>query len=189
MEIIKTLDILETHIGLRVNYEKSSVHCIGNAKKFHIERPIVWNPGGLSVLSHNVNNDCKSNYEILLKKSENVLNLWRHRQLSLLGKILVVNSLVSSLFVYTMQVELDPPKEIIERFKQIVQKYLWSGKRAKIKLDTLQAATENGGCRLTNLLLKNQAIKAAWILRNNEYCCDQKMLIAPKGLGELILVM
>ena len=35
LEVIKVLHVVETNIGLKVNYDKSSIHCVAGAKPFH----------------------------------------------------------------------------------------------------------------------------------------------------------
>ena len=52
--VINILAQMETQIGLKVNYEKSSIHCINNAHKFACDKPIVWDPGGATVLGIDV---------------------------------------------------------------------------------------------------------------------------------------
>ena len=46
-------------------------------------------------------NNC---FEPNIAKMENVVNLWFNRQLALMGKVLLVNTLMSSLFTYKMSV-------------------------------------------------------------------------------------
>ena len=57
----------------------------------------------------------KINYEQLLAKTENTLNKWSNRTLSLAGKVQVINSLVASIYVYKMTVLPQPPERLFNR--------------------------------------------------------------------------
>ena len=177
--VIQLLADIETNIGLRVNYEKSSIHRIANAPAFKCSKPLVWAPGGIAVLGINVFDEFIVNYKKILHKANNVLQTWYHRQLSLMDKILIINTLVCSLFVYLMQVERDPPDCILKEFDSIVHAFLWRDKKAKIKMSQIQAPRKFSRLKLTNLKLKNASIKIAWIFQNSPFAKVQLEAIPP----------
>ena len=94
---------------------------------------------------------------------ECILQIWQKRGLSLLGKILIVNSLVGSLFTYRLSVLPKIPSSYIDRFNKLVKDFIWNGRKAKIALRTLQGEKENGGLGLVNLRTKDIALKLQWI--------------------------
>ena len=47
---ISTLVLIEKNIGLTVNYDKSCICSIGEAKSFQCSKLLIWDPGGLTVL-------------------------------------------------------------------------------------------------------------------------------------------
>ena len=180
-EVIKTLTDIEANTGLRVNYEKSSIHTVAEAKRFDCEHNFIWDPGGITVLGIDVFQSSEQ-FDKLLDKAKSVLTLWTKRKLTLMGKILVINTLIASLFVYVMNVSTDPNEEFFVNFDKLLYNYIWNGKRAKIPMDLLKLTKESGGLNLTNLRLKCKALKIAWLFTPNDFCQAQINAVAPEGL-------
>ena len=120
----------------------------------------------------------------LIHKAENILKLWKHRQLSLMGKILLINTLVGSLFVYVMQVSEEPDTEFFVKFDRIITEFIWEGKRAKVPIELLQAPKRWGGLNLINLRRKCKALKIGWLFREEELVRAQLSTITPNELGD-----
>ena len=69
------------------------------------------------------------------------------RDLSLMGKIQVINALVGSLFMYKMTVLPNVPDKVIQRVESIIKDFIWNGKRAKIKFEMFKTNKGNWGFR------------------------------------------
>ena len=80
-----------------------------------------------------------------------------------MGRILVVNTLIESLFVYKMQVLEPMSQNILSSIEKAIWQYVWAGKRAKIAYHSLQACKEHGGLRLVNLRKKQTALLIRWV--------------------------
>ena len=132
-QVIQTLTDIEANIGLKVNYEKLSIHCIAGMCPFKCNKSLVWDPGGLQVLGIEIMKNPQSNYMSILKKCESVYTNWYNRQLSLTGKTMIVNTFVSSLFTYVMQVEEDPDEAIVKEFYKLTKNFIWNGNEQKLK--------------------------------------------------------
>ena len=74
----------------------------------------------------------------LLEKMNRTLNAWHNRGLSLIGKVNIVNTLVSSLFVYKIMVLPRIPQTMIKRMNGTINKFLWNDGKPKIALEILQ---------------------------------------------------
>ena len=61
----------------------------------------------------------------------NILKVWACRNLTLKGKITIINSLIISLFVYPISITTTPP-EVLEEIDQAIFKFLWSNEKPKI---------------------------------------------------------
>ena len=72
------------------------------------------------------------NYEEILSKMLNVIDDWINRCGTLLGRILIVNTLMESLFVYKLSVLEDMPEKLIIKLETAIDNYLWKGKKARI---------------------------------------------------------
>ena len=103
------------------------------------------------------------NYEGLVSKIEEILNTWSNRNISLIGKINIVNTLCGSLFVYKMQVLPNIKPNLINRIEKIFLEYLWNKGKPKISLRTLQGNKVDGGLGLIDLCKKEMSLKIAWI--------------------------
>ena len=185
IEALRTLSQLEANIGLKVNYEKSNIYCIGNAKPIACDKPLTWDPGGLCILGVQVQEDSELTYHSILEKGSQVLSQWSRNWLPLVAKVTIINTLISSLYVYHMQVLPDPSELLYSRFEKSLHQFLWGNKRAKIPLRLLQQSKEKGGLRLVDLRSKNKSTKIAWLFCMDEFNSNQIKSIAPPELGIL----
>ena len=168
---LKCIERFGKRTGLLLNYEKTNVYRIGSLKnsdaKFYTTKELNWKNGVINVLGVCVSNDIQeavnSNYDSLCTRAEKKLNSWKRRTLSLLGKISIINTLVASMFVYTMTVLPPIPDKYITRLERMFTTFLWNGHRAKIPMETLMADKKHCGGQLINLKIKDMALKAAWV--------------------------
>ena len=85
------------------------------------------------------------NFDKIIIKLRTIIESRKYRSLTLMGKVLVVNMLLSSLFIYKLTVLPAILDDILEKYNQAVTDFLWNGKRPKIPLDILQACKEPRG--------------------------------------------
>ena len=182
-EVIRTLTLMEAQIGLVVNYEKSSVYALNDTPRCTVNRTIPWDPGGPNLLGINLSKTSEELYIEIIKKVQAVAKTWDHRNLTLIGRTLLINSLMGSLFVYKMQVLPDPSDRIIKDFENIIVKCIWNGKKPKVKTTTLYANKQKGGLRLVNLKHKFKALKIAWLFREDVFIQNQLSMLPPTELG------
>ena len=168
--LLNTLQICQQHTGLTVNYNKTALYRIGSIKKtnakLYTQHEIRWTSEDISVLGTTVThkqNTAELNYEGVMVKVKAILSSWKHRGLSLEGKILVINSLIMSLFVYKMQVIPNIPQKIIKQLEVMLKQFIWNNKKAKVPIQTLTRSRNQGGLNLTNIKNREIAIKATWI--------------------------
>lgn len=169
----KVFSIVETNMGLAINYDKTVVYCIGSLcnseAKLYTIKPLAWTNDPISVLGVTITNDLALlgvlNYADILNRVQTICNMWGNRMLSLSGKVLVVNTLIASLFVYKMSVLPNLPKIFIQQFNAIIHKFLWEGKRAKITTRILVTPRECGGLKLVDLELRQYALKSSMALQ------------------------
>ena len=182
--IVHLLYELEHNTGLKVNYEKSSIHPVGGAKKpEQLSQNFVWDPGGVNVLGINTADNGISVFMEIFEKVKSVAKSWVNRQISLTGKVLLVNSLMASLFTYKMQVTDTPPPAYFKQYDRIIESFLWSNKRPKIKTDILKAKHKFGGLNLVDLNLKCISLKIPWIFRNGTFSEHFINMHIPQELG------
>ena len=160
--IVEALSKAEDHLGLKVNYEKSSIYQIGSLKnsdaKLYTVRNIVWTELPLKVLGVHIHDSITERIELnfnpLIDKVESVLSLWKSRKCTLTGRILIINTLVESLFVHKMQCIELLLENMYKKFHEIILNFVWQGKKNKISHTSLSAPKLQGGLRLANLKYK-----------------------------------
>ena len=88
-----------------------------------------------------------------VKKIYNVLELWRMRHLSLMGRIIIFKSIALRKIGYLSLLTI-VSQSIIEELNEIQKKVLWSNKKCKIKHGTLHNYYKNGGVKNVDINLK-----------------------------------
>ena len=157
--------------GFTINYQKTTVYRIGSIKDsdamFYTEKDLCWTNGPINILGvfvhHSLQKTMEANYRPIVEKSKAILNAWSHRKLSLIGKILIVNTLVASLFVYRMTVLPSIPSMYVNQMNNLIKQFLWEQGKAKIAFKTLQSHKKCSGLGLVNLEMKDISLKISWI--------------------------
>ena len=80
-----------------------------------------------------------------------------------MGKVLIVNTLCESLFVYRLTVLPNLDEVMIKKLESVINGYIWGNKRARIAGETLKCDKACGGLRLFDIRRKQVALKAGWI--------------------------
>ena len=71
-------------------------------------------------------------------------NCWEYRRLTLLGKIVVLKSLIASQLVYMLS-PLPTNQQVLDEINNIFYKFLWDVKGDKIKRSIMISDYKNGG--------------------------------------------
>ena len=166
---MKIFAAFENFSGLHINYNKTKIMRLGLAAKtnarIYSKLPLIWSDGPVKILGMWIDPDIqtiiKLNHENALKKVEGIFKLWSQRSLSLIGKVLVVNTLAVPQFMYIMQCLPIISETILSNFQALVRKFIWSGCKPKVSLECLQQSTEKGGLNLIDLKIKDRSIKFA----------------------------
>ena len=122
---------------------------------FCTEKNCIWTKGPVNFLGVNVSLDKNEmyvlNYESQLKKLQNILDIWRQRDVTLNGKVIIVKSLALSQLIYLFSVLPNPPNYFIKKLEQTLFKFIWNGKPDKISRKTMYSNKEDGGLKMTNI--------------------------------------
>ena len=173
---INTLTLVEAQLGLQVSYEKTTIYRVGslyksNAKLF-TQNDFVWSDDPISLLGVKIPcNGVTSNENLqgVMRKLHQVCDKWINRQATIFGKIVIINALMGSLFVYKMSTMMFLQPVDIANIEKIIRRFLWNGKKAKISLFTLMKRKQDGGLRLVNLAAKQQTIKISWVYKLDNF--------------------
>ena len=198
-EIKKALNIIETFgtfSGLKLNKTKTEGIWIGRLKRSKdkidninfTDKPIKV----LGVYFGLNKEECnKLNWESKMNKAKNLMKSWEKRHLSIMGKILIIKTLIIPQFTYIASVTFLSKEQIAELEKEIY-KFIWNGKRDRVKRQTLIADFEKGGLNMIDVKSYFKALIAKWALYllNSK---DDKWAIIPKfylnQFGDNLLIL
>ena len=134
----------------------------------HTQKPLswVWEITVLRVKFSAITNMIgELNYLQLLNKVNGLALDWKTRSLTLNGRVLIVNTLLVSQFVYKFLNLSSPSIATLGAFTHLVKDLLWPNKRPTAAYDKLTLPYTRGGLQLVDLYLKDVSLKAAWIQR------------------------
>ncbi len=193
--IIETFDFIQRNTGLKVNYDKTSIYCIGSLMHsdatLFTQKSFKWVNTPITVLGVDITHDkpdlIHRNYKAVFKKISNITNVWKNRNLSLAGKVLTINTLMTSQFIYKLSCLNSPTEDQYKEYKQVIRTYLWDERSAKIAYDTLTCSSEHGGFKLIDLKKKDSALKIQWIKRiaENKKLATLAYYFLP-GVGDIL---
>ena len=157
--------------GFTVNYDKTIILRIGSLRNSDIalltKKTVAWTNEPINILGVWVSADKQAayerNYKELYNKAKAVLRKWQNKTSSLLGKVMIVNVLVTSLFEYRMAVLPKMTTAMFKSMKMEITKYIWNGAKAKIPYNMLIQSKNEGGAGLVDLETKDKATKITWL--------------------------
>ena len=174
---IQTLQVIEEQIGLTISYEKTCVYRVGSLQyseaKLYTSKNLAWSDNDLEMLGITITNGPQQNnksFDPTIKKFKATADTWMNRQLSITGKVLVINSLLASLFTYKMSTLPQMSTQQVSKLHEIINKLLWKGGKIKIPLHVLQRKKQHGGLGLVNFTVKHEALHIQWVKKVCE--CD-----------------
>ena len=146
------------------------------------EKNLKWPEQKVKALGVWFSNDPQISLSLnLLEKLETArkcLTSWSLRRLSLIGKIVVLKSLVASQLVYVLT-SLQSKESIIREVNNLFYDFLWDRKSDKIKRKVMINDFKDGGLGMLDIESFNKALKCSWI---KKYLDDEN-----KGKWKLFL--
>lgn len=162
--LFKVLHSFGVASGLKLNKSKTEAMWIGsNEEKQYMEScgiKFVTEVFSLGIwFSTNENNCIEGNYAAKFDKFCRALNLWKYLwELSLKGKITIINTLALPLLLYiTSSLPIPVNRE--------AYKFIWNNKPEKVSRETLTADIEIGGLKMINFEYIFKAQKVMWAKR------------------------
>lgn len=164
----------ENASGCALNKPKTKGITIATKKIPETETAIEWDPpDGMKVLGATYFEDAQMtenvNWIRAVEKVEQKIDLLNYRQLSLRGKVYILNTMVLSKVVFLSTVIPMPSWAWCDSkgngIKQMVFKYLWGNANPEpIKREIIMLPKEKGGLGLLNLVHQGQALRLKFLL-------------------------
>jgi hypothetical protein len=84
------------------------------------------------------------NFTEKVQSVKKILNLWSYRDLTYIGKVTVIKTLALPILVQCLTVLPNPPDSILNDIEKMLYKFLWNGKKDKIKRSIIINEYEEG---------------------------------------------
>ena len=165
---LKEIEDFGSVSGLTLNLDKTEGIWVGGFKDndpsmFNIK----WTKESVRYLGifigHDTEECCRMNWDTKVDNLKKTLQIWKMRQLSLFGKVLIVKSFAISKIIYTASI-LIPHDDFIKRVNKIIYDFLFNN-NCRIKRKTLSLDLEEGGIKMVDLEKKMLSLQAAWASR------------------------
>lgn len=119
----------------------------------------VWFTGQCSTEDHYL-----LNFKPQLSKIRGVCESWNARNLSIKGKVTLVNSLMISLLQYQCSLFFTPP-QVFRDYRKFVTDFIWNGRKAKVAYATIILPVAQGGLNVMDLETRVMVSTLQWIRR------------------------
>ena len=149
------IEIFGNFSGLMINRNKTEGLWIGKLKHSQDKvKNIKWTNKPIKTLGIYYGHDyieCeKLNWEKKIEKMNSLFLSWSKRNLSILGKVLIIKALITPIFTFIVSSCVIP-----EKYKKEIEskcfKFIWNGKPDKVKRNTLIGDFEKGGLNMIDI--------------------------------------
>ena len=166
---IEVVDSFGNVSGLRLNPTKTKAIWLGPWRERE-EKPLgfKWPKEPVRALgifiSYDERQNNKKNFLVKIDKLASKLEVWRSRNLSLLGRCLITKCLGIPQLVYSMSIP-DVPLTCIPTINTTIFQFIWKNKKDKIKRQVMYQNYDKGGIRVPNAEVMAKSLRLAWIPR------------------------
>ena len=146
--------------------EKSVLYWVGPWKQKLIPQNIsvTIETASINVLGVYIGNDNnknnKENFRVQLASMRNNINMWKFRNLTLIGKITLSESTGMSNLIYSMSM-VETPQNIINESQTKLNKFIWGNYPPRVIYKSLVASYEKGGLKAPDIVSKGSQISMA----------------------------
>ena len=127
--------------------------------------------------SYNKKIEQEKNFLNHIVKIQNILKLWKLRNLTIEGRIVVFKSLaISKLIDLALVTEI--PTTTINFLTKIQMEFIWKGKIPKIRYNTLRNDCKRAGLKNVDIFSKVLSLECSWIKRLLDNLFHQRKVIS-----------
>ena len=171
---ISLLEKFEKCSGLKINFEKSECYKIGslrNSKRLiNTYKPVKWSTGPMNILGVKIPINSKQsifklNLQDKILNIKQVLNTWSSRNLTIVGRINIVKSLILPKLTYALTILPNIPNSYVEEIQKLIYLFIWNSKIDKIKRNVQINDKKEGGLSVPDIESYAKALKISWIQR------------------------
>jgi hypothetical protein len=169
------LSAFEQLPGLKINFHKSELYCFGEAKDQDQEYAELFgcNQGefpirylGIPIQFRRLTND---EWKIVEERLQLRLSSWKGKLLSIGGRLVLINSVLSNMVLYMLSFFL-LPKGVLKRLDFFHSRFFWQGDSEKkkyrlTKWSVVCRPKDQGGLGIQDLEVNNTTLLGKWLFR------------------------
>ena len=150
--LVATLQLFSRFSNLKINNDKTEIFAIG---RHHLDQMNYPHKVRTSikilgiVFDYNSSSRMKANFELILKSIKDILNMWKWRGLTLLGKIQIVKFFIIPK-VLSKAALVAITEILIKEINSLIYRFIWKG-NDKIKRAALVNDIEDGGLKMLDI--------------------------------------
>lgn len=172
-ESLLELDWFARVSGLNINYSKTQLIWIGKKKYSNDvlcpDRELSWGGTSFKLLGINfdvdLNRIVKINYDEKLIQIKNIMKQWSRRNLTVIGRITVVKTLVIPVLNHLFVSLPNPSKTMTSQISDLLYEFVWNSRTHRVKRDVLVKDIYQGGLKMLDINSFIPALKSTWIRR------------------------
>ena len=170
VECFKILDSFEKSSGAKVNKTKTYGLYTGPWRdKIPEFKEIKWTKNNVKTLGihHGYNIDEAAIWLEKINKIKNCIQVWKTRDLTYVGKVLVIKTLILSQIGFLAE-SLNVPNLVVKEIESLLWYFLWDGKQPLVSRNTMYLDKDEGGVNMPNLrnILISKRVKLIYKILN-----------------------
>ena len=173
VELFKVTKDFRAISGLSLNQNKTLIFWLGPWRT-RTTNPLFLGQCGntMSTLGISVGRNLKEqnliNFNNKIHKIENTFSTWNQRNLSLLGKILVIKSQAMSNIIYSLS-NIQIENTYLEQMQKNINRFVWGSNYNRVKHSTMIADYDKAGLRMPDVKCTNMSLRLPWLGRILEF--------------------
>lgn len=174
------LSVFEKLSGLKINFHKSELFCFGQAKECYDQYSNILysNIFGCKLGSFPVKylgipmhfrKPSNKDWKVIEERIEKKLSSWKGKHLSVGGRLVLINSVLSSLAMFMISF-FEIPKGVLQKINYYRSRFFWQGDDHKKKYrltrwDIICQPKDQEGLGVHNLEIQNKCLLSKWLLK------------------------
>ncbi|WVZ61663.1 hypothetical protein U9M48_011501 [Paspalum notatum var. saurae] len=169
------LCMFEKLSGLKINFHRSELFCFGQAKECENDYSelfgcrsgsFLFRYLGLPMHYRKLGN---SDWKHIEERFEQRLSGWKGKLLSVGGRLVLINSVLSSLPMFMLSF-FAIPKGVLKKLEYFRSRFFWQNDQHKkkyhlIKWDQIRQPKEQGGLGIIDLEVQNKCLLSKWLFK------------------------
>ena len=170
-ETVKIINTFGNKSGLFLNAGKTSAIWLGNKRnspiKYMPNLHMDWNPPKFKILGIWFTNNLKECEQLNFRENfleiKALYKVWLKRQMTPLGRVAVLKSLILSKIIHLWILLPNPPDSLVDALQKTVFQFVWNRKQDRISRKVTVKTIAKGGLGIPNIRHYINALKLSWI--------------------------